>query len=126
MQSLYVYTNPEDHDNGRKTAECLQPIMLDGYYLTGYHDTPIKVGDRVILLFSMDIDCREFRRELVRVMSIRMQYWDMSNKGGDTDLHKFILEETVPSYKNWLKVQFISEEREEKLNELIDDNKSTN
>ena len=118
MQSLYVYNNSAD-DN---SVLGIQPITLDGYYLTGYHDSPIKVGERAILLLNKDIDGKEFRTETVRVMSIRMQYW----KGGDTDLHKYVLEETVPSYKNWLKVQFISEEREEKLNELIDDNKSTN
>lgn len=117
METLYVYSDSDG------------PILSDGYYLTGYHNNPIKVGERVILLFNIDNDhfphkqssttigIKDFRRETVKVMSIRFQYWNFVD---GTNPDKYILEETVPSYKNWLKVQFITEERDEKLNELID------
>ena len=47
------------------------------------------------------------------VTSIRGQFWN----GNDTDN---VLDETIPSYKNWVKIITIQEQREEKINTIID------
>lgn len=121
METVHVYYDYYEISDDRSSLVLGQinyneisnkPLMLSGYYGTGYHVNPIKVGDKVKLVFS-DTE------EIARVISIRMQYWNGDNDH-DTNpsLDKYILKETIPSHKNWLRVEFLPEERNSKLNQL--------
>jgi hypothetical protein len=116
METLYVYLEDD------------KPVMLDGYYLTSYHKCPVKIGDTAKLVFlkGSGPPTRHNTRynesnkiEIVRVTSIRFQYWNGDNDHNTNPaLDKYILRETIPGYKNWVEVEFISEIRDDKLNQL--------
>ena len=74
---------------------------------------------RLLNLYSTQTNGHDLRVETVRIISIRLQYWNGDNDH-DTNpsLEKYILKQTEPSFKNWVRVQFISEERDNKLSQL--------
>lgn len=128
METLYVYDDPKSIKGDELMPKVIddyadrKPLMLNGYYGTGYHDRPVKVGEVVKLIFNSSpvTDGKDLRVEICRVISIRFQWWNGDNDPKtNPSLEKYILNETVPSHKNWIKVQFIQEERDSKLNELL-------
>ena len=124
METLYVYDDPNSIAEKGEDISCYDnrmPLMLNGYYGVGYHINPVKVGEIAKLIFNSTpvTDGHDLRVETVRIISIRFQYWNGDNDH-DTNpsLEKYILKQTEPSFKNWVRVQFISEERDNKLNQL--------
>lgn len=126
METLYVYDDPKGlvdprtdpgfslfYDHHSIEDYDRKPMMLSGYYLTGYHDTPVKIGETAKLVFDE-------RAEIVRIISIRFQFWNGDNDHNtNPSLDKYILKETIPSHKNWVRVQILSEEREDKINTIL-------
>ena len=115
-ENLHVYDDPKSLTNdGIDDYKARQPLMLNGYYGIGYHPKAIKIGDNISLLFnSVPVtDGTGIRKLTGIVTSIRGQFWN----GNDTDN---VLDETIPSYKNWVKIITIQEQREEKINTIID------
>ena len=107
IQTLHIYQKNHGgyHDENK-------PLEVSGFYLTGYHETPIKIGEMVRLQFKDNITT-------YKVLDIRFQWWNGDDHPRtNLALGKYKLEETIPSHKNWLKVQPLDEIRQSKLNEL--------
>jgi hypothetical protein len=102
MQTLYVYPDNDGFS-----------VTQSDYILTGYHDSPVKIGDIISLRYPDG-------NKTCKVLDIRQQWWNGDNNPEtNPSLFKYILTETDPSYKNWLKVKNLSDIREEKLNEIL-------
>lgn len=109
METLHVYDDLKSiikKNSGSVSIDDYKdrkPLMLNGYYGVGYHSNPIKIGEVAKLIFNASpvTDGEDLRVEIVRIISIKPQFWN----GNDDEYH----EETIPSYKNWVKVQFIAE-----------------
>lgn len=114
---LHVYDDPKSVTNDGKVLadyKARQPLMFNDYYGIGYHSKAIKIGDTISLLFnSVPVtDGTGIRKLTGIVTSIRGQFWN----GNDTDN---VLDETIPSYKNWVKIITIQEKRDQELNEIL-------
>ena len=117
---LHVYDDPKSVPNdGKALADYKdrQPLMFHGYYGVGYHTNIVKIGDYVNLVFNSTpvTDGKGLNAITVKVLSIRGQYWNGNDALDKLSIH----EETIPSYKNWVKVQTLAEQREEQLNDIL-------
>ncbi len=116
---LHVYDDPKSVPNdGKALADYKdrQPLMFHGYYGVGYHSKAIKIGDTISLLFNAVpvTDGAGIRKLTGIVTSIRGKLWD----GNDTD-KRDALDETIPSYKNWVKIITIQEKRDQELDQIL-------
>ena len=120
MEKLYVYYNTDFNQPS--------PIEESGFYATGYHLNPVKIGDLFEIVFTeWDGDSGKgnspgprYYSQIVKMVDIRQQWWNGDNDPKtNPSLHKYTLIETDPAFKNWVKFQPLDEVREEKINQIL-------